>query len=179
MQRRHQVGRHQNRLRTRYNFSCLFPLLRVPADHYAPPYWGARRCCQTQRSYKEPRTFPPSGNNSVLDFPSRNPRSTAGHRSGIPCRASQRHRRNALPISSSALRLSTPRASSAFTVSRTSSFSRIKLRATLAISLLGPGMAPVLEDNASRKTGCRPRAFVMLRGESWGGCGAIRPDRVL
>jgi hypothetical protein len=93
--------------------------------------------------YKEPRAFPSyssSGTNSAVDFPSRNPRSTAGHRSGIPCRASQRHPRNALPISSSALRLSTPRASSAFTVSRTSSFSRIKLRATLAISLLGPGM---------------------------------------
>src|SRR5262249_28878531 len=93
--------------------------------------------------YKGPRALPSyssSGNNSALDFPSRNHRSTAGHRSGIPCRASQRHPRNALPISSSALRLSTPRASSASTVSRTSSFSRIKLRATLAISLLGPGM---------------------------------------
>src|SRR6516164_6991296 len=156
------------------------PTRRGHATHHA--IGGARRCRPTQCSYKEPGAFPScssSGNNSALDFPSRNPRSTAGHRSGIPCRASQRHPRNALPISSSALRLSTPRASSAFTVSRTSSFSRIKLRATLAISLLGPGMAPVLEDNASRKTGCRPRAFVILRGESWGGCGAIRPGRVL
>src|SRR5262245_3707207 len=117
---------------------------------------GARRCRPTQCSYKEPGAFPScssSGNNSALDFPSRNPRSTAGHRSGIPCRASQRNLRNALPISSSALLLGTPRASSAFTVSRTSSFSRIKLRATLAISLLGPGMVgPVLKDGASRKT---------------------------
>jgi hypothetical protein len=59
----------------------------------------ARRCRPTQRSYKEPRAFPSyssSGNNSALDFPSRNPRSTAGHRSGTPCRASQRHPRNAL-----------------------------------------------------------------------------------
>jgi len=106
--------------------------------------------------YEEPRTFPSygsSGNNSALDFPARNPRSTAGHRSGIPCRASQRHPRNALPISSSALRLGTPRTSSAFTVSRTSSFSRIKLRTTLAISFLDPGMglAPLLKDDASRK----------------------------
>ena len=29
-------------------------------------------------------------------------------------------------------------------------------------------MAPVLEDNASRKTGCRPRAFVILRGTKAG-----------
>src|SRR5262249_35438189 len=48
-------------------------------------------------------------------------------------RASQRHPRNALPISSSALRLSTPRASSAFTVSRA-----CHPLSCLAHSLLGP-----------------------------------------
>jgi Mn-containing catalase len=46
--------------------------------------------------------------NLLLDFPSRNPRSTAGHRSGIPWCTSQKHPTHAFVISSSASPLGTP-----------------------------------------------------------------------